>query len=120
MSNNKCKETPCHMTSIGGQAVIEGVMMRGPKDIATAVRKSDGTIIIDKKPVNSFVTKYKLNKIPLVRGVFSFVDSLVGPLSLINALIVTIAIMKKDDVAKTLTTLEHIWDEYDVYDKSHS
>ena len=47
----------------------------------------------------------------------SFVDSLVGPLSLINALIVTIAIMKKDDVAKTLTTLEHIWDEYGVYEK---
>ena len=65
------------MTSIGGQAVIEGVMMRGPKEIATAVRKSDGSIVIDKKPVASFVTKYKLNKIPLIRGVFSFVDSLV-------------------------------------------
>ena len=47
----------------------------------------------------------------------SFVDSLVGPLSLINALIVTIAIMKKDEVADTLTTLEHIWDEYGVYEK---
>ena len=47
----------------------------------------------------------------------SFADSLVGPLSLINALIVTIAIMKKDEVAKTLTTLEHIWDEYGVYEK---
>ena len=74
MSN---KERTCHITSIGGQAVIEGVMMRGPKDIATAVRKSDGTIVIDKKPVSSFVTKYKLNKIPLVRGVFNFVDSLI-------------------------------------------
>jgi uncharacterized protein YqhQ len=74
MSN---KEKTCHMTSIGGQAVIEGVMMRGPKEIATAVRKSDGSIVIDKKPVASFVTKYKLNKIPLIRGVFSFVDSLV-------------------------------------------
>jgi len=51
--------------------------MRGPKETATAVRKSDGSIIIDKQPINSFVTKYKLNKIPLVRGVFSFVDSLV-------------------------------------------
>ena len=37
MSN---KEKTCHITSIGGQAVIEGVMMRGPKEIATAVRKS--------------------------------------------------------------------------------
>jgi len=71
--NKEC----CHITSIGGQAVIEGVMMRGPKETATAVRKSDGTIIIDKKPINSFVAKYKINKIPLVRGVFSFVDSLI-------------------------------------------
>ena len=47
----------------------------------------------------------------------SFVDSLVGPLSLINALIVTIAIIKKEDVAKTLATLERIWDEYGVYEK---
>ena len=37
------------MTSIGGQAVIEGVMMRGPHKIATAVRKPDGEIIIDEK-----------------------------------------------------------------------
>ena len=71
---DKC---PVHMTSIGGQAVIEGIMMRGPKEIATAVRKSDGSIIIDKKPVNSFVVKYKLNKIPILRGVVSFVESLV-------------------------------------------
>ncbi len=67
---------PAHITSIGGQAVIEGVMMRGPKEIATAVRKSDGTIVIDKKPVNSFVVKHKLNKIPILRGVISFVESL--------------------------------------------
>ena len=77
MSNKQCDNQPCHMTSIGGQAVIEGVMMRGPKETATAVRKSDGSIIIDKQPINSFVSKYKLNKIPLVRGVFSFVDSLI-------------------------------------------
>ncbi len=74
MSN---KEKCCHITSIGGQAVIEGVMMRGPKETATAVRKSDGSIVIDKKPLSGFISKYKINKIPIVRGVFSFVDSLV-------------------------------------------
>lgn len=67
----------CHITSIGGQAVIEGVMMRGPKETAIAVRKPDGEIIVDKKPINSFVQKYKINKIPLVRGVFSFFESLI-------------------------------------------
>ena len=47
----------------------------------------------------------------------SFVDSLVGPMALINALIVTVAIKKKDEVANTLLNLETIWDEYGVYEK---
>ena len=47
----------------------------------------------------------------------SFVDSLVGPLALINALIVTVAITKKAEVAKNLHDLESIWDEYGVYEK---
>ncbi len=72
------KENKCHITSIGGQAVIEGVMMRGPKESAIAVRKPDGEIIVEKKPVNSFVQKYKINKIPIVRGVFSFIESLIS------------------------------------------
>lgn len=62
------------MTSIGGQAVIEGVMMRGPHKIAVAVRKPDGEIIIDEKPCPK---TSKLAKIPLVRGVYSFFSSLV-------------------------------------------
>jgi len=70
---NKC----CRMTSIGGQAVIEGVMMRGPKKIATAVRKADGEIVVDIKDVNSFVVRHKLNKIPILRGVVSFIESMV-------------------------------------------
>lgn len=47
----------------------------------------------------------------------SFVDSLVGPLALINALVVTIAIKKKSEVAETLRSLENIWDEYGTYEK---
>ena len=66
-----------HMTSIGGSAVMEGVMMRGPKEIATAVRKPDGEIELDKRAVSSLVTKYHVNKIPVIRGVFSFFDSMI-------------------------------------------
>ena len=51
-----------HMTSIGGSAVMEGVMMRGPKEIATAVRKPDGEIELDKRAVSSLVSKYHVNK----------------------------------------------------------
>lgn len=66
-----------HITSIGGSAVMEGVMMRGPKEIATAVRKPDGEIELDKRDVSSLVTKYHVNKIPVIRGVFSFFDSMI-------------------------------------------
>ena len=66
-----------HITSIGGSAVMEGVMMRGPKEIATAVRKSGGEIELDKRAVSSLVTKYHVNKIPVIRGVFSFFDSMI-------------------------------------------
>jgi hypothetical protein len=46
----------------------------------------------------------------------SFVDSLVAPLSIINAIIVALCIKKKDTVVNTLENLEQIWEEYQVYD----
>lgn len=75
MLKKDCENNCIHKTSIGGQAVIEGVMMRGPKDMAIAVRKSDGDIIVDKKPVKT--VKYKFLKIPFIRGAVSFVTSMV-------------------------------------------
>ena len=72
-SNDKKVCTPI---SIGGQAVIEGVMMNGPEKMATAVRKSDGEIVMDIKEKNSFISKYKLNKIPILRGFLSFFVSM--------------------------------------------
>lgn len=47
----------------------------------------------------------------------SFVDSLVAPLSLVNALIVAVSRKKKEDLSHTFETLEEIWDEYEVYEK---
>ena len=73
----KQQEKQQHKTSIGGAAVMEGVMMRGPYKIATAVRKPDGEIAMEVKDVSSFVVKYKLNKIPIIRGIFSFFESMV-------------------------------------------
>lgn len=65
-----------HKTSIGGQAVIEGVMMKGPDKIATAVRKPDGEIVIDEKPCGK-VRKNKILKLPIIRGCISFFDSMI-------------------------------------------
>ena len=52
-------------TSIGGQALIEGLLMIGPENIAIAVRKPDGEIVLDKKPAP---LKTKVTKIPFIRG----------------------------------------------------
>lgn len=73
--NMKDKKT--HKTSIGGQAVMEGVMMRGPKEIAIAVRKPDNEIIIEKKPIASVLQKNKILKLPIIRGCISFFESMV-------------------------------------------
>ena len=61
----------------GGQAVIEGVMMRGRKSYATAVRTPSGEISVDKKENHSILGKYKLFRFPIFRGMAAFLDSLV-------------------------------------------
>lgn len=64
-------------TSIGGQAVLEGVMMKGPDEMAVAVRKADGEIVLDKKQVSSITKKYKILGLPIIRGVVNFISSMV-------------------------------------------
>ena len=62
-------------TSIGGQALIEGIMMRGPKKSAMAVRDPKGEIVLEKweNPVSK---RHKFFKLPIIRGLFNFIDSM--------------------------------------------
>ena len=62
-------------TSIGGQALIEGIMMRGPKMSAMAVRNTKGEIVLEKTEITSS-NRPKIFKLPIIRGVFNFVDSM--------------------------------------------
>ena len=62
-------------TSIGGQALIEGIMMRGPKMSAMAVRNTQGEIVLEKSEISQG-NRPKVFKLPIVRGVFNFVDSM--------------------------------------------
>ena len=64
-------------SNIGGQAVLEGIMMKNGSKYAVAVRKPDGEIAIEIDEYNSFVKWDKLTKIPFVRGSFNFIDSLI-------------------------------------------
>lgn len=70
------KEKEQHITSIGGQAIIEGVMMRGPHKTASAVRKPDGEITI-KTDENGTKKRNAFFRFPIVRGCVNFFESLV-------------------------------------------
>ena len=70
--------------TVGGQAVVEGVMMRGPKAIATAVRKQDGSIVYKKRILTENNNKWV--KIPFIRGIISLYDAMfIGTSELIFA-----------------------------------
>lgn len=64
------------MTSIGGQALIEGVMMRGPEKISIAVRKPDGEIELKVDELNTLGMKYKIFRLPFLRGVVGLVEAM--------------------------------------------
>lgn len=67
---------PKHITSIGGQALIEGVMMRGPKNVAIAVRKPDHEIELKVEELNTLGMRHKIFKLPFLRGVIGLVEAL--------------------------------------------
>ncbi len=61
---------------IGGQAVLEGVMMRGPSNWAFAVRKPDGEIAQVRRQINSVMARHRLFRLPVIRGVIALGESL--------------------------------------------
>jgi len=65
---------PTKPMQVGGQAVIEGVMMRAPGSVATAVRRADGTIAVKQEHYESVVEKYKILKLPILRGAIGLID----------------------------------------------
>ena len=67
----------------GGQAVIEGVMIRGRKNMVTVVRKPDGDMAIDKQPLSTLYTGW-MRSTPLIRGVIVLIESLVFGIQTLN------------------------------------
>ena len=73
---SKKEVCPQRRCKVGGQAIMEGVMMKSEKGIAMAVRKSDGTIVSEYKPTEPKYKKGSFLALPVVRGVVAFIDSL--------------------------------------------
>jgi len=66
----------CRLGSTGGQAVLEGIMMKSPEGCALAVRREDGSIRVDDIEVSSVKDKYKILKLPIIRGIVGFIESM--------------------------------------------
>ncbi len=67
----------CRLGTVGGQAVLEGVMMKGKDEYAVAVRREDGTISLRKEKFTSIRSKHKLLRLPIIRGIVGFVESMI-------------------------------------------
>ena len=64
-------------SGIGGQAVMEGVMMKNQEKYAVAVRKPDQEIVVETSTYEGLIKNKKIRNMPILRGVFSFIESLV-------------------------------------------
>ena len=84
MDREACPVKGTAYSGIGGQAVMEGVMMRNKDLYAVAVRKPDGEIVVKKAEYKGVIKSDTAYKIPVIRGVLSFIDSLVLGLSTLN------------------------------------
>ena len=71
-------------SKLGGQAVIEGVMMKHEKEYSVAVRKPDGGIEVTKKATSSIRDKYKIASLPIIRGMVIFAESLSTGMKTLN------------------------------------
>lgn len=84
MKDRSCPISGTAFSGIGGQAVMEGVMMRNKKDYAVAVRRSDGGLVVKKDVYSGIIKNEAVYKIPVLRGVLSFIDSMVLGFSTLN------------------------------------
>lgn len=70
--------------AVGGQAVIEGVMMQSKNKRAVAVRKSDGEIVVRKNKIKSWINEKNIDKIPFVRGSFVLIETMIEGIKSLN------------------------------------
>jgi len=122
------------VSSISASEIFEQLFRVGPEDVVIGISfpryskrtinalryaKSKGVTVIGITDGALSPIKVNADYSLLARSdAESFVDSLVAPLSVINALIVALALKNKDEICKNFELLEHIWHEYDVYDDS--
>ena len=77
MKENKTNELSCRLNKVGGQAVLEGVMMKTSDRVVTTCRKEDGTLVVTEGEFNSIRKKHKILDLPFIRGIVNFIEIMV-------------------------------------------
>lgn len=95
-----------HKTTIGGQALIEGVMMKGPDKISMAVRKPDSVIELKVDNISSIGKKYKILSLPFIRGVVGLVEAMIVGT---NALMYSADFFEEEEVEEKESFFEKVF-----------
>ena len=85
MKKNCCANDPARLNKVGGQAVIEGVMMKAGARTVTSCRKGDGSIVVYDDAFVSVRKKHKLLNLPVIRGVVNFIEMMMLSMKTLNA-----------------------------------
>ena len=98
MKKENCpKDEGCRLNKVGGQAVLEGVMMKAGKRTVTSCRKSDGSVVVYDSEFNSVRKKHKILNLPIVRGVVNFIEMMALSMKTLNASAEALGIEEEDD-----------------------
>lgn len=96
----KNKEVNCRLGTVGGQAVLEGVMMKSKNRISLAVRNIDGKIVVKNKSFVSVSQKYKIFKLPILRGIVNFFEMMALNFSTLTESAEMTGIMEEEEETK--------------------
>ena len=67
----------CRLGKVGGQAVLEGVMMKADDHVVTTCRKEDGSLVVTEQKFDSVRQKHKILDLPILRGIVNFVETMI-------------------------------------------
>ena len=96
MSKNCCDKDNPRLNRVGGQAVLEGVMMKAGDRTVTSCRTEDGSIVVNDDRFSSVRKKHKILNIPILRGVVNFVEMLILSMKTLNASAEALGIEEED------------------------
>ena len=95
--NNSPKNEGCRLNKVGGQAVLEGVMMKAGERTVTTCRKDDGSLVVYDNQFVSVRKKHKILGLPIIRGVVNFIEMMMLSMKTLNASAEALGIEEEDD-----------------------